>query len=227
VRFRSDLRVPVMTFITETDLMIPAYGYLAARQPNTDRLRVWEVAGTSHADLYIAAVGPIDSGTASIADLARAATPSDSAMGMKLSKPMNAALQHHYVEEAALDALNRWVKSGVQPPESPRLQTTDAAPPALALDANGNALGGVRSPWVDAPTARLSGLGQTGAGFAVLFGVTEPYDRAKLDQLYPGGRAQYLKAFDESLQRAVKSGFILKRDEAEIHAIAAAMYPAS
>ena len=28
---------------------------------------------------------------------------------------------------------------------------------------------------------------------ARLFGITEPFDRAKLAQLYPGGRAEYLK----------------------------------
>ena len=47
---RTDLTVPVMTFTTETDLVL--LGYLPARQPDTKRFRDWEVAGTSHADSY-------------------------------------------------------------------------------------------------------------------------------------------------------------------------------
>ena len=52
------------------------------------------------------------------------------------------------------------------------------------------------------------GLGQTGGGFALLFGVTEPFDKAKLDQLYPGGRADYLAKFDASLARAPQTEIV-------------------
>jgi hypothetical protein len=47
LRIRTDLTVPVFMFETQTDL---TPGYAAAQQPNTDRIRTWEVAGTSHAD---------------------------------------------------------------------------------------------------------------------------------------------------------------------------------
>jgi hypothetical protein len=45
---RTDLRVPVLTFETETDV-IP-FSYLSARQPDSRYIRLWEVAGTSHID---------------------------------------------------------------------------------------------------------------------------------------------------------------------------------
>ncbi len=45
---RDDLREPVMQMATETDLF--GLGFYPARQPDTDRLRTWEFAGTSHAD---------------------------------------------------------------------------------------------------------------------------------------------------------------------------------
>ena len=50
LRIRTDLDVPVFMFETQTDLI--ELGYAAARQPNTARIRTWEVAGTSHADAY-------------------------------------------------------------------------------------------------------------------------------------------------------------------------------
>jgi hypothetical protein len=81
------------------------------------------------------------------------------------------------VLQAALAHLDRWAGGGTPPPEAPRLELGGDASP-LALDALGLAKGGLRSPWVDAPTAVLSGFGQTGSEFAFLFGTTRPFDAA-------------------------------------------------
>ena len=45
---RDDLDDPVMQVETETDLF--GLGFYAARQPDTEMLRTWEIAGTAHAD---------------------------------------------------------------------------------------------------------------------------------------------------------------------------------
>ena len=119
----------------------------------------------------------------------------------------------------------------MMPPKAPPMEVTPPAKPGeaptLVLDANGNARGGIRTPWEDAPIARLSGLGNTGGPFGFLFGTTTPYDAATLARLYPGGKADYLKTFDASLERAVTGGFILPADAPEIRALAAANWPAS
>jgi hypothetical protein len=226
-KIRTDMAEPVLMFISETDLMTPMFGYLRARQPDNAHLRTWEVAGTAHADSYTIGASMIDSGLESIDALAKALMPSQNVMGMPVSKPVNSAPQHHYVMNAALSALNKWIVTGVAPAEGQRLAVTDEALPQLVLDANGNATGGIRSPWVDVPTARLSGLGQDAAGFGFLFGVTEPYDAAKLAELYPGGKSDYLKKFQGALRAAIRAGFILPSDEAEIEGIAAASFPGS
>ena len=113
---------------------------------------------------------------------------------------------------------------------APRLETIQGeagAPPKLALDELGNAKGGIRTPWVDAPTAKLSGFGNTGGPFAFLLGTTEAFDAATLQRLYPGGQADYLRKFDAALARTVKAGFMLPADQAEARALAAALYPAT
>jgi hypothetical protein len=217
---RTDLKKPVLIFISESDLMFPR-GYLSARQPDNDHLRTWEVAGTAHADSYTLGGAAIDSGSAPIEVLAKAFAPSTSVVGMPLKQPMNSAPQHHYVMQAAMAALNQWVVAGQPPPHAQRLNVTDSAPPQLVIDAQGNATGGVRSPWMDVPTSRLSGLGQTGGGMAALFGVTEPFTAAKLTELYPGGKQEYIDKFNASLTSAISAGFILAADEAEIKALAA------
>ena len=226
VKFRPDLRVPVLTLITETDLIGGGRaGYYPAREPDTDRLRVWEIAGTSHADNYTIQVAPIDSGTAPLAQIAAAYAPMSTLMGMKLPGPINAGPQHHYVVEAAFSSLNHWVRTGRPPASTPRLEVEAADHPHLVLDANGLARGGIRSPWVDVPTMRLSGISKGGNIMSSLFGTSEPFDAATLQRLYPGGRAEYLAHFEVSLDAAIKAGQILPADRREILDLAALMYP--
>ncbi|HZZ31284.1 MAG TPA: alpha/beta hydrolase domain-containing protein [Phenylobacterium sp.] len=232
VLMRPNLRVPVMTLISETDLIGSGLsGFWAAQQPDNDHLRIWEMPGTSHVDNYMFFVGGFDNGSAPMDKIAALWKPTDALFGAKMAKPINSGPQHHYVAMAALSQLDHWVRTGQPPPKAPRLAITGpdkpGETPRLTLDANGNAQGGVRTPWVDAPTAKLSGFGNTGGPFGFLVGTTEPYDAATLARLYPGGKADYLKTFDASLADAVMGGFILKADAPEIRALAAASWPAS
>ncbi|MBV8950115.1 MAG: hypothetical protein JOZ99_04515, partial [Actinobacteria bacterium] len=58
---RTDLRQPVLIFTTEADLLL--LGYVSARQPDTRRIRDWEVAGTAHDDTYGLVFSRTDTGT--------------------------------------------------------------------------------------------------------------------------------------------------------------------
>jgi Alpha/beta hydrolase domain len=228
VRIRSDIRVPVLMFITETDLMLPGFGYIAARQADAPNIRTWEVAGTAHADSYLMAAmegGAIRSDSAPIDRLVKAFAPADSVLGRPLARPMNTAPQHHYVLMAAVAALRAWVVQGRAPESAPLLCVSGTLSRVLLADAVGNSTGGIRSPWIDVPIARLSGMGQSGSIFAALFGVTESFDRRRLADLYPRGRADYLDKFAAALNLAISNGHILVEDKAEIAALAAAMFP--
>jgi hypothetical protein len=226
VKLRPDLRVPVMTVITETDLVGLGIlnGYHAARQPDTDRLRVWEIAGTAHADNYVFTVAPIDSGSLPAEKLAAAYAPTSSVPVGKLDNPMNFGPQHHYVVQAALWQLDRWLRTGQAPPKAPDLKLAEGKAPRLVADANGLAEGGLRTPWVDVPTARLSGVGNSGGMLASLVGLGDPFGDATLERLYPGGKGEYLKKFEASLDAAIAAGYILPDDRPEIMELAALGY---
>lgn len=225
-RLRTNLRVPVMTFITETDLLGgPRRGFHVARQPDNERLRVWEVAGTAHADNYTIQVGFIDSGLLPVEQLAAAYAPTSLLMGAQLPSAINFAPQHHYVLQAALVGLNRWVRDGVAPPEGSQLILAQSDPAQLSVDANGVALGGIRTPWVDVPVARTSGVGDASSAMGILFGSGEPLDDATLERLYPDGLTDYLTRFETSLDASISAGFLLPSDRTEILALATAMYP--
>jgi hypothetical protein len=227
VAFRTDLRVPLVTIITETDLFGgPRHGYYFARQPDHQWLRVWEIAGAAHADNYTIQVAPIDDGSAPLDAIVAAYAPTNMLMGQQLGHCINFAPQHHYVVQAALAALNNWVRTGEPAPTAPPIEVRDGEVPLPVLDPDGLARGGVRSPWVDVPTARTSGIADEESIMSAIFGSGEPFDAATLRRLYPGGAAQYLDGFAAALDRAIGSGFILPADRSEILELAAATYPA-
>ncbi|MFD3927006.1 alpha/beta hydrolase domain-containing protein [Streptomyces sp. NPDC058614] len=216
VRFRPDLDAPVLAVQAETDLI--TLGSLAARQEDSARLRLWEVAGTAHADAYIGiGTGDDGSGTAGLQGLnAMLNPPTRPGCG----SPVNTG-QAHYVLDTAEFALNRWVTTGIPPARAPRLQVdTSGSAPAFVLDTHGNVKGGVRTPAVDAPVATLSGLGQSGASFCFLFGTTTPFTAEKLAALYPT-HASFVRQWSARTAQGVAAGFIRPADAAELIGAAA------
>ena len=212
---RSDLNVPVLTFETETDLTITFFSYLPARQADSDRFRLWEVAGTAHADAYMLTVGSTDRGDSP--DAATLILTSTPVPGFTCRAPINSGPQH-FVLNAAMAALIQWVRHGTPPPHAPLLDVTGTG--KIVRAANGNALGGIRTPEVDVPIARLSGEGQSGSILCLLFGTTKLFNQATLASLYADHNA-YVSAFNAATDQAVSAGFILEPD-AELMKAAAA-----
>ena len=98
VRLRTDLNAPVLVLQAEGDVT----GLLASatvRQPDSNKLRLWEVAGTAHADAHL--LGPL-------------------ADAIDCGGPINNG-PLHLVAKAALRGLDTWVRTGEVPPEAPRL----------------------------------------------------------------------------------------------------------
>jgi len=216
---RTDVDVPVLTFETETDLI--TLGFLPARQPDTRHIRTWEVAGTSHYDVYGLIVGPDDPGPAAMDTTYL--PPMTSAFGgiISCARPVNAGPQH-YVLSAALYRLHRSARAGrAQGAGAPRMEITAGTPPDIERDALGNARGGIRTAQVEAAVATLSGLGQTGSAFCSIFGTTTPFDAVTLATLYPS-HAAYVSRVLDATRNAVRAGFVLKADAKAIKAAAAA-----
>jgi hypothetical protein len=222
-RIRDDTRVPVITVQSETDLVMMAG--IRGRQPDHDRFRWWEIAGASHFDTYGLIASQKDDGTLSPAELAALVAPVDEVLGMKAAGLINSGPQQHYVLNAATASLEAWVRHGASPPGAAWLESEPGPEPALVRDDLGIARGGIRSPWVDAPVAVLSGKAYDGEVFTAMFGSTRPFAADQLARLYPGGRGEYLATFERRLEEAIDSGFILPADRGEILALASAACP--
>jgi hypothetical protein len=189
---RTDLRVPVFMSETQTDLIM--LGYAPAQQPNTDRIRTWEIAGTSHADIY--EVG----GNAGV---------------LGCTAPINTGPQHVVVQAGFAD-FSRWVDAGTPPPEPKPFELQSTNPPTLALDQHGNVIGGVRTPAVDVPTSTLTGSAPAGTStICSLFGTTTPFTAEQLTSLY-GSDANYLSKYTASLDKTIAEKYLLPSERGEL-----------
>jgi hypothetical protein len=210
---RDDLNEPVMVVEAEGDVIQSG---LAARQPDTPKFREWEIAGASHADGYTVAVGNTDpgDGRGAVKMLAQLQNPINAGCGL----PINAG-GHHWVLQAAFFQLDRWVRTGTPPPSGPPLQVASTNPVVLARDVHGNALGGIRTPQVDAPLATIN-ADNMGAGFCRLFGSTTPFTAGEIAALYPTHEA-FVNAWAVSIYANLFRGFLLPEDAPELYNAAA------
>jgi len=98
-----------------------------------------------------------------------------------------------------------------------QVTTTPGQPVVFATDANGNVLGGVRSPQVDVPIATLSGVGNSGGlgGFCAIFGRTLSFSPTQLANLYPT-HAQFVLPWDLATLNDLLGGYLLFPDALEL-----------
>jgi len=219
---RTDLQRPVLNFSAETDVVGTNLGYRKAEQPDTDFFRGWEVAGTAHGDAYSLGIGDSDTGSGNgdqgLFD-AQFGAPSSVYMGIiECGLPINAG-PHTYVLRSAIHSLNQWVRTGTPPASMPKLDNK-ADLTGFNLDAQGNALGGIRTPFVDVPLAALSGIGQEGGSFCGLFGTTRSFTADELAALYPTAE-DFIAKWNAATDAAVESGAILAVDAEHIKAAGA------
>lgn len=192
----------VLAIDAQSDLEFNA-GALAREGEDDDPDYVrWEVAGAPHVPIFAM-------------DLTQAGSPHQNPMDWS---PIWRSAFHH---------LNRWVKQDVLPPTAPPIEgrmvfTEEGAKWEGALDADGNALGGIRLPQIEAPRGTYIGFDFSwldpavakGHRYAKIFGYGgrfEPFGAEKLAERYPA-EADYAKAFEAAARRAFEAGFILEED---------------
>lgn len=230
-RLREDVGVPVLLVQAEGDL-VGMIGALPARQPDSEWITTWEIAGQAHADLF---------------------QLGDFAQFVDCGGQINSG-QQVFVMRAGLRHLVSWAGGGARPPAAPPVEmgdddnattsnpapdspaTDDTAPDGPATDSFGHRRGGVRTPVVEAPVEVLTGdVSPDAQPMCMLLGRTVELDEQTLRQRWPGeaqspggqpgqdpvsaelpGRAQYLQAYREATDRLIAEGFLLAEDRDEI-----------
>jgi hypothetical protein len=203
--------VPTIRFQTQTEIVnFPSY---TVRQSEQDSpwLRFYEMAGGSHVDAQINQVG----GQALVRDLGLPPSFCPAPTGGDYNPIIIGNVQ-----SALMDRLDRWIDDGLMPPASRFMELVGPAnSPSLKLDADGNAVGGVRPPQLEVPLGQYKGT-NTGPGFCFLFGAYVSFDEAVLEQRYRN-RGSYVSQLVRAVKRSQKEGFLLNEDATKLRRAAA------
>jgi Alpha/beta hydrolase domain len=186
---RTDLAAPVLGLNTQTEALY----YYPLRQPDTPRFIYWEIAGASHASIALSLPFRQTLARDGVLPVGFQVNPRDPRVSNVTWLPTaDAAIQH----------LHRWLNGGQPPPRQQRM-VISGEPPAIALDKYGNAVGGLRLPELEAPTARYTFSGALND----YFGKREAFPAAELKALYPT-HARYLEDVLTAATAAQRVGII-------------------
>jgi hypothetical protein len=116
-----------------------------------------------------------------------------------------------YFTRAAAAMLVAWAEEGIRPPEAKRIELATLDKVSVAkTDEHGNAVGGVRSPFVDVPISRFE-VHSGPAPTCKQVGNETPFAKDVLVKLY-GDADAYLEAFTKSLDATIKARYLLPLD---------------
>ncbi|WP_324652750.1 alpha/beta hydrolase domain-containing protein [Georgenia sp. H159] len=195
---RTDLDTPLFKLNSEGDVAIDLLG-AAQRQPDSDVLRTWEVAGASHGDWkLITDYGPLrlrDIGTL---------PGGHPDIPQTCDLPSLSRVPQHQVQAAVYDHTVDWVAHGVQPPTADPIELD--AEGEVVRDELGLAQGGIRLAAQEVPVRVNSGV-NTGPGFCFLDGSSVPLPEDVLTELYPTADA-YADQVAAATARAVERGHV-------------------
>ncbi len=216
---------PVIHINTETEVLSPAR--LGYRRPDSDaandRYRLWEVPGATHIsnDLRDPAIAlqlndaetnhidPADLEPIGCTHMQFISGPATGIPGVVDPNDYPFA----FVENAAFHWLTEWVETGNPPPHANFITTTATG---IVRDGNGNALGGVRTPFLDVPIATFSATDTashttTFSAFCILYGYNTLFTPEKLSSLYKN-HGEYVMRFVHQASDLVDQGFWLHPD---------------
>jgi len=221
-----NLDVPLIRVIGQTDILAT---YAQRREDSDapgDRYRLYEIAGGAHADAafypYIPAVADLRKIGSAYPFLASWPFANQCEPEQTLAKtPINT-----HALDAAFANLTRWIRDGVPPPKAERIKIESPGTPQarIAVDQFGNAIGGVRSPYLDVPIASYFTTSK-GETFCPELAHTVPFDWARLNSLY-GTPQNYRAKVAQSVDRLVRERWLTESDGRRIKAEAGSV-PAS
>ncbi|MEO7193673.1 MAG: alpha/beta hydrolase domain-containing protein [Pseudonocardiaceae bacterium] len=203
----ADHHVPVFILNTETD---PSFH---RSMPDSATFRLWEVAGSSHLD---------HDSWCQIQRLAQRDLDMDALSGLPcaVSTSTLSRIPFRYAQNAALVHITHWARTGTPPPSQPGFTYTSTG--TIVRDSDCNALGGVRLPEQDVPTA--TNRGDSSSPLKPLYGFLgqyQPFTPERLQQLYPN-HTVYVQQVRAATERAVAAGVLLPPDASEVIATAEA-----
>jgi hypothetical protein len=210
--------VPVVVVVAQGEALDAA----PFRRPDSDdpkdRFRFYEIAGASHIDKAAYAGFPSIMEQAASVGSVQGTPEWPFAAKCDPDIPLFDSPVMSYAFDAAFMNLDAWVRKGIAPPRGQPLQVKDAsaAPASILTDEFGNGLGGVRSPYVDVPTATYF-TNSNGPGNCREIGHKVVFDTLRINSVY-GNSKNYASKVAESVDRLVKERWLTEADGKKIKA---------
>jgi len=187
---------PVMKVLSETEFAGQT-NEISTLQDDTDKFRMWPVAGMSHSDQY----SLLSRAALLQRDLGQLAFDT-------CATPARSRVETRYVYASSVDAMNKWIRFGTPPPIAGRFVLTNPPAAGVARDAFGNAIGAIRTAEIDVPVAKEA------ADTCGLGGTHVPFTTAVLQSLYPTHQ-DYVNKVTQAALDSVAKGFVLAADAQE------------
>ena len=194
--------VPVISFRTESDSFSFNYRRADGDDPR-DQFRLYEIAGVSHDSATIYENFP----TAADAAKAQVTIPSTANCGIN-PPAVVIDLPYEYFFNAGAILLENW-NAGMTPPYAPRYVYEGST---IVRDAYGNAIGGLRSPYVDVP---ISTYKMPTGGACPFIGSRIPFTHDLLAEIYKN-HGDYVNQVSKGVQDLLQVGFVLPMDASKI-----------
>jgi hypothetical protein len=213
--------VPFISLSSEGEMWQARYTHQHDRFTRRGGIVGYEVAGASHRALDVPGLAPDTISFAPIPDMLKAGMQMPDSSGLAKLFPAGAVPNDFVwqpVVRGAFRNLVLWSRQGIRPPQSAGI-AIDASH-EIMRDAHGNAIGGVRTPYIDAPIAAHTGY-LTAGGFGGVTGAKRPFSPETLRALYPD-HAAYVAKFNAATDRLLAGRWISAEDAAAMKAAAAA-----
>jgi alpha/beta hydrolase family protein len=214
--------VPYIDISSEGEMWIGAHTRQSDAVTPKGGIVTYEIAGGSHGwgaipgTSYGRGIASPDDMAKAGVDMAARARPAEGPDFIRNDLPWIPIIR------ASLRNLQLWARDGVMPPQAPPLKLDASL--NIQRDCHGNALGGLRLPYIDVPTSSHRGSLAKGGAMSIV-GLRTPFSAETLRALYPD-HATYVAKFSAATDRMVAQRWILPDDaEAMKKAAQAAKVP--
>jgi len=209
--------VPVIRMIAQGDVLDTFTRRRDDSDAPGDRFRLYEVAGAPHMDSIFYRHMPVIDDQVAAGQIGYLwhwplAYRCDPDLPLLESPIMRDATNAAYAN------LDRWVRDGRPAPRAARIAVRDGGTPQAAFvnDANGNVGGGVRSVYLDVPTATYH-VSRTGPMTCRSLGYKTPFEWPRLEALH-GSAKRYAARVLEAADRLVQERWLTDADARRIRA---------
>jgi len=201
-QLRADQSTPAISVNSE------AIGFDRVSPTSSEFVRVWDVAGATHASYYGAQyVDAVVLRDRSLMEGGQTASFTQVIEPCAVN-PIWSTVDVGLALNAAIDSVNEWIVSGR--PAAPSTYFARDAQGLVLRDAQGRVIGGLQLPQFTVPTDQIGAV-NTGSGFCRLVGWHRDYSASQLKAMYRN-HGGYVSKVTAAAHELVQQGYLLRYD---------------